>query len=499
MAIDNARSTRLMRQHMLHFTFNEAKKLTKKKNSSVVEVLHDMSLSMSPRFIGNINLGLKETLSKELLTYNEQLKGVPLAYNNIKIIDSHVIDDQDLFKLDIKLTFIVFKPQPGEFLDAVVNKTTDHHIGCVIHNCINSSVRQPKIDALTDEQKAVTENIEIGDTITFKVFRMDIHHGILFVLGDIIGPCYTRTGKIKQRDINNMNKNRAGYSTLINPSEDNNMNNIDDVSNDTIKQEAIEPVNDDDVEVVAEKSPRKKRKKKIKTEDDNSFDIENMGDRVVKIIEIKQEPLQEKEDEVPVEKSLEKEKKLNNLATTSESEGNMSTPTKKKRKRKKNQTTYTPSDSNNNDQSTVKEELSMNGTGVVKKSLKKKNTNELIATHNNEINESPRKKKHKHKDKTEDIQITQKIYSSDKDTTNPNEKNGVKQEEQTESENMKSPKKVKHNSKELVEVTNIESPSKKKRKKDTIKEEVVSENELAHSDQLMSAKKKKIKMTYTGS
>merc|ERR1712004_54621 len=127
-------------------------------------------------------------------------------------------------------------------------------------------------------------------------------------------------------------------------------------------------------------------------------------------------------------------------------------------------------------------------TTNVDSSPKKKK--EILISQNGEVKESPHKKKHKHKEKTGDIELKKKIYSSDKEIMNMNLDNPVKKES-IESESMKSPKKVKHKSKELIDVTNVDSPSKKKRKKDSIKEEVVSETEFSQNEHLTSSKKKK--------
>ena len=52
-----------------------------------------------------------------------------------------------------------------------------HHLGCIIHNCINGSVRKPKEDSL--------EDMVIGDDIVFKINKIDVHHDILFIIGDV--------------------------------------------------------------------------------------------------------------------------------------------------------------------------------------------------------------------------------------------------------------------------------------------------------------------------
>jgi len=182
----------------IHFTFKKAQKLSTTRHSCVVEVPHEMSLTMSPKFIPNIRDGLKETLDKSLLMYDKDLQGVPLAYNHIKVVSSQIIDDLEVFKLNIKLTFIVFRPEAGKLLNGVVNKITDSNFGCIIHECINASVRQPERRVLSESQKSTIDNITIGATITFKIWKFDVHHGIMIVLGDIYSECYQRIRRYSQ-------------------------------------------------------------------------------------------------------------------------------------------------------------------------------------------------------------------------------------------------------------------------------------------------------------
>merc|ERR1712072_636579 len=160
----------------IHFAFNQAKKLVTTRHSCVLEVPHDMTLTMSPQFVPNIREGLKETLDKFLLVYDKGLRGVPLAYDCIKVVSSQIIDDLEVFKLNIKLTFVVFRPEPGTLLNGIVNKITDSHFGCIIHKCINASVRQPERRVLSENQKTTIDNITVGAKITFKIWKLDVHH-----------------------------------------------------------------------------------------------------------------------------------------------------------------------------------------------------------------------------------------------------------------------------------------------------------------------------------
>lgn len=47
------------------------------------------------------------------------LKGVPLAYDNIKLLGHHgdIFDDQGYIHLNIEASFVVFKPKKGQKLE----------------------------------------------------------------------------------------------------------------------------------------------------------------------------------------------------------------------------------------------------------------------------------------------------------------------------------------------------------------------------------------------
>ena len=68
----------------------------------------------------------------------------------------------------------------------------DHHMGCLIHGCVNGSIRQPNLDNLSVDQKAILSNIKVGSEVLFTVTKVDNHHDILFVLGDVAPQFYSR-------------------------------------------------------------------------------------------------------------------------------------------------------------------------------------------------------------------------------------------------------------------------------------------------------------------
>lgn len=174
----------------LYFTFKEACALTKVKHSCVKKLSHNMSLRISQGHVSNIRKGLKETLDKFLLTYNHELKGIPLSYNHIKVTEARILDDSEWMRLDFHLDFLVFRPEKGKMLKGVVNKVTERNVGCIIHGCINGSIRQPDRSKLTHLQREVVDNISERDVVQFKIWKYEAHHGLIVVLGDFVGECY---------------------------------------------------------------------------------------------------------------------------------------------------------------------------------------------------------------------------------------------------------------------------------------------------------------------
>ncbi|XP_057290493.1 DNA-directed RNA polymerase I subunit RPA43-like [Hydractinia symbiolongicarpus] len=207
---DNHSGKRYNNKHFIKLTYVDAKTLSSHKYSCISEIRHEMKIPMSPKYINNIRLGLTESLCKELFVYNEKMKGIPLAFDNIKVIKSNIIDDQDFFMLTVSVIFLVFNPVIGKILHGTVNKISDHHFGCLIHNCINGSIRHPREDYLTQEQKEIVKNIAVGDKVIFKVHKLDVHHDILFILGDIAQEFYQKvhhnlnsTKPKTEEDVNN--------------------------------------------------------------------------------------------------------------------------------------------------------------------------------------------------------------------------------------------------------------------------------------------------------
>ncbi|XP_028011812.2 DNA-directed RNA polymerase I subunit RPA43 [Eptesicus fuscus] len=153
-------------------TYAAACALLSSRYSCLVAGPHRRHIALSPRYLHRKRTGIREQLDAELLRYSESLLGVPIAYDNIKVVGElgDIYDDQGHIHLNIEADFIIFCPEPGQKLMGTVNKVSSSHIGCLVHGCFNASI--PKPEQMPAEQWQTLE-INVGDELEFEVFRLD--------------------------------------------------------------------------------------------------------------------------------------------------------------------------------------------------------------------------------------------------------------------------------------------------------------------------------------
>ncbi|XP_040217591.1 DNA-directed RNA polymerase I subunit RPA43 [Rana temporaria] len=153
-------------------TFSEACRWVDSRYSCLVVNTHRRHLPLSPRYLNKKRSAIQEQLNEELLRYSPRLEGVPVAYDNIKIVGelAEIHDDDGYIHLNIQVDFVIFQPQCGEKLVGVVNNVAPSHIGCVVHGCFNASIPKPFKMPIEAWQHV---GVKVGDHVEFEVFRLD--------------------------------------------------------------------------------------------------------------------------------------------------------------------------------------------------------------------------------------------------------------------------------------------------------------------------------------
>ncbi|XP_012686887.2 DNA-directed RNA polymerase I subunit RPA43 isoform X2 [Clupea harengus] len=164
-------------------TFAEACKLVNTPYSCLVLDTHRRHVALPPMYLKKKKTGIEEELNAELLKFSEKCKGVPVAYDNIKLVGQHgdIFDDQGYIHLNIEASFVVFKPNKGQKLEGVINKIGQTFVGCLVHGCFNASILKPR--EMTSEMWR-DSGLVIGGSLEFEVVQLDADAaGVLLIRG----------------------------------------------------------------------------------------------------------------------------------------------------------------------------------------------------------------------------------------------------------------------------------------------------------------------------
>ncbi|NXD84242.1 RPA43 polymerase, partial [Halcyon senegalensis] len=166
-------------------SFAEARGLVARRYSCLVVAPHRRHVALAPRYLGRKRTGIRAQLDADLLRYSESLQGVPVAYDNIRVLGElgDIYDDQGFIHLNIEVDFVIFSPKKGKKLVGVINKVAPSHIGCLIHGCFNASIPKPEQMSVVQWQAL---GLKIGDELKFQVLHLDSDaSGVFFIRGGL--------------------------------------------------------------------------------------------------------------------------------------------------------------------------------------------------------------------------------------------------------------------------------------------------------------------------
>lgn len=256
-------------------SYAAASELVNNRYSCLVVGPHQRHIALSPRYLHRKRSGIREQLDAELLRYSESLLGVPIAYDNIKVVGElgDIYDDQGHIHLNIEADFVIFCPEPGQKLLGTVNKVSSSHIGCLVHRCFNASI--PKPEQMPAEQWQ-TLDINVGDELEFEVFRLDSDAAGVFCIrgklniSSLQSKCsavleeVTETGT-EEATKKSPKKKKKKKDSQVCEMESGTMELVD-FTDDSMKEETNLHIGDS-INGLCEKEPKKKKKKKRHQED----------------------------------------------------------------------------------------------------------------------------------------------------------------------------------------------------------------------------------------
>ncbi|NXX07940.1 RPA43 polymerase, partial [Larus smithsonianus] len=251
-------------------SFAVARGLVGRRYSCLVVAPHRRHVALAPRYLGRKRTGIRAQLDTELLRYSESLQGVPVAYDNIKVVGElgDIYDDQGFIHLNIEADFVIFSPKKGKKLVGIINKVAPSHIGCLIHGCFNASIPKPEQMSIVQWQEL---GLKIGDELKFQVSHLDSDAaGVFFIRGGLTKSSMrpkqsvTITDSTNGDEIQNLDHQDNG----LNDSGGDNvtgepLGEMDNTGRENAEEQSADAVNG----LCDDKSKKKKKKKKHKQEE----------------------------------------------------------------------------------------------------------------------------------------------------------------------------------------------------------------------------------------
>ncbi|XP_033831415.1 DNA-directed RNA polymerase I subunit RPA43 [Periophthalmus magnuspinnatus] len=228
-------------------SFAAASELLSAPYSCLVMNTHRRHIALPPLYLNKKKTGIREELDTELLKFSQSLSGVPLAYDNIRIVghQGDIYDDSGYIHLNIEANFILFQPKKGQTLLGMVNKLGVNHVGCLVHGCFNASIPKPNLVSMETWRDA---GPQIGSELEFDVTTLDADTaGVLLIRGRLKRTRVQELLAIGESTVSTVQS--TAQSSVQHPDEL-------DASN---TDETTEPM-----ELPPEETPKKKKKKKHK-------------------------------------------------------------------------------------------------------------------------------------------------------------------------------------------------------------------------------------------
>ncbi len=130
---------------------------TSKLSECFHKIKTNLYVSLAPKFLNNPLNGVKlQHLDSMIMKYIPNFKGVVLGYNDVKLSSSSPNNENEEITgivsagspftfLWLSATFLVWSPKPGDALEGYVNMQSPSHIGLLVHDIFNATIKKDGI------------------------------------------------------------------------------------------------------------------------------------------------------------------------------------------------------------------------------------------------------------------------------------------------------------------------------------------------------------------
>ena len=165
-------------------SLEELGRLTNQPFACFHKVRKALHVTLHPRYLNNLELGLLDYFNKQINRWHPKLNGILANYGKLKLKSPHgmLMNEEAHIHLDVISDFWIFRPEIGSVLQGTVTKTSQKHVACLVHGVFNVPCYHPNNLGSIPWWGI---NAQVGRQVRFKVIKMDVSQKIPFILGEL--------------------------------------------------------------------------------------------------------------------------------------------------------------------------------------------------------------------------------------------------------------------------------------------------------------------------
>jgi DNA-directed RNA polymerase subunit E'/Rpb7 len=164
------------------------------ESSPYTRVRLELTISILPAGLKDVTKSAHESVQRLLLKYSSGMKGIPLAFNNMKLLkdgQGMILNELPHIHYSLVCDALVFAPKVGDVLEGVVRESFHSHLSLVVLNYFNASISASQLrakgfsyDAETERwQDSESSTLALDDKVSFQVHTIHESAGIISIEG----------------------------------------------------------------------------------------------------------------------------------------------------------------------------------------------------------------------------------------------------------------------------------------------------------------------------
>ena len=238
-------------------------------DSLVSKKVSTVPMCLMPGVLSKIKEGLEAQLMPHLNRYYPPVGAILLGWEGLRCSQStgRLVSDSPAIHVEVTGCFYIFSPLIGSVLPAEVNKLSEKHIGCLIHETFNISLMGDRMDS----------SVSTGEVIMIEVTKLFWgYRGVPVIQGRLL----SERGRGQEPEYDSGIDSSVTVITpdpeevILNPAEEKSSRKSkkrkrEEESSETV--ESSEPVLDESLNSPSNNKKKKKRKSTSETQQDSTL------------------------------------------------------------------------------------------------------------------------------------------------------------------------------------------------------------------------------------